>query len=486
MNQQELPANAFINPSGSNKESIENFLSKALHRIISVVSSSETRSPLPKDVNIPIQTIPEESIGDEKLIDQLETLLLNSINPSHPGWIPHMDPPPTTASLIGDFAAASVNNNMLSVEMSPAFSRLEQQMVHSICQMFNLGSNASGVLCSGGSLANLQALAVARNEKLNTKEGGVQELPKKPVLFASEVAHTSIQKAAMILGLGQDSVHAVSVDSESKMIIDELEAAIKQARNEGKTPFCVVATAGTTTTGNIDPLEEIGKISQQENLWYHVDAAYGGALVFSSSHKNKLAGISGADSVIFNPQKWLYIAKTCAMVLFKDQNQMIENFRVGAPYMGEDEDLINLGEISLQGTRHADILKLWASFQHIGRKGFQQLIDESYLFTNLLHNKLKAIDCIQLASTPEMNIICFRGQPEWISSSKWDEWNKGLQEYLLDKNEIFFSLPTYSDSKWLRTVILNPFVNQRTIKNINQGITSYIEKTQKTPNQRYS
>lgn len=479
MNQQELPANAFIDPSGSNRDSIENFLSKAIHRILSVVSSSETRSPLPKDINIPTQTIPEESIGDEKLIDLLETLLLSSVHPSHPGWIPHMDPLPATASLIGDFAAASVNNNMLSVEMSPAFSRLEQQVVHRICQLFNLGPNASGVLCSGGSLANLQALAVARNEKLKTKEGGVQELPKKPVFFASEVAHTSIQKAAMILGLGEDSVRLVPVDSDSKMIASELEAAIKQARRDGKTPFCVVATAGTTTTGNIDPLEDIGKISQQENLWYHVDAAYGGALVFSDTHKGKLAGISGADSITFNPQKWLYVAKTCAMVLFKDQHQVVDNFRIGAPYMEEDEDLINLGEISLQGTRHADILKLWASFQHIGRKGFQQLIDESYYLTNLLHDKLNAINCIQLASTPEMNIICFRGQPEWVSSSKWDAWNKGLQEYLLDKHEIFFSSPTYRDCKWLRTVLLNPFVNKQTIQTIIRGITNYIVKTKK-------
>src|SRR5699024_2822493 len=141
MKQQELPANAFINPSGSNKESIENFVSKAVHRIISVISSSETRSSLPKKINIPTQPISEQSIGDEELIDQLENLLLSSINPSHSGWIPHMDPPPTTASLIGDFATASINNNMLSVEMSPAFSRLEQQIVQKMCQKFSLGPN---------------------------------------------------------------------------------------------------------------------------------------------------------------------------------------------------------------------------------------------------------------------------------------------------------------------------------------------------------
>ncbi|NGP88039.1 pyridoxal phosphate-dependent decarboxylase family protein [Fodinibius halophilus] len=479
MNQQELPANAFIDPSGFNKKSIEKFLSKALHRIISLISSSDTRSAIPEEINISTQTIPEESIGDEQLIDQLETILLSSMNPSHPGWIPHMDPPPTTASMISDFAAASVNNNMLSVEMSPAFSRLEQQVIHKICQLFNLGPNASGVLCSGGSLANLQALAVARNAKLKTQKSGIQTLSQKPVLFASEVAHTSIQKAAMVLGLGQDSVLAISVDSQSRMIVEELKTALKQARKEGKTPFCVIATAGTTTTGNIDPLEEIGQVSQKENLWYHVDAAYGGALAFSDTYRDKLTGISDADSITFNPQKWLYVAKTSAMVLFKNQDQLVENFSIGAPYMEEDEDLINLGEISLQGTRHADILKLWASFQHIGRKGFQQLIDESYHLTNFLHDKLKRVDCIQLASTPEMNIICFRGQPEWISSSAWDKWNKGLQEYILDKHGIFFSLPTYRNSKWLRTVILNPFVDKQTIKNINQGITSYIEETKK-------
>lgn len=478
MNQQELPVNAFINPSGANKASVESFLSKALHRIISTVSSSEERSSLPGKIKIPTQEIiPEESIGDDKLIDELETLLLSSINPSHPGWISHMDPPPTAASLIGDLATASINNNMLSVEMSPAFSRLEQQVVHRICRLFNLGPNTSGVLCSGGSLANLQALTVARNVKLGTMEDSVQQLPKKPVLFASEVAHSSIQKAAMILGLGKDAVRPVAVDSNSKMEAGALQDSIKQSRDDGMVPFCVVATAGTTTTGSIDPLEAIGRIARQENLWYHVDAAYGGALAFSDSHRDKLAGISDADSIIFNPQKWLYVAKTCALVLFKDQQQLVENFRIGAPYMEEDEDVINLGEIGVQGTRHADILKLWASFQHIGRKGFQQLIDESYHLTDLLHNKLQAFECIQISSTPEMNIICFRGRPEWISSSKRDEWNKGLQAYLLEKHEIFFSLPTYDERKWLRTVILNPFVSEQTINNIIHGIASYIEET---------
>lgn len=364
---------------------------------------------------------------------------------------------------------------MLSVEMSPVFSELEVQLTETIASEFGLGPDAGGVLASGGSLANLHALSVARNQAFDVHEGGLAGLDGEPVLFASEVAHTSLQKAAMLLGLGTDAVVAVETDANSRMKPSALNQAVQQAERDGLVPFCVVATAGTTTTGNVDPLPAILDVVDEHDLWFHVDAAYGGALVFSEAERDRLDGIEEADSVTFNPQKWCYVAKTCAMALFADLDVLEEDFRVGAPYMRGDDAIPNLGELSVQGTRRAEVLKLWLTFQHLGREGLGELIDESYRLIALIRDRVADQNVLELASEPEMNIVCFRAAPEWCPPNERDTLNGRLQRYLLSRQDVFVSLPTYRDSRWFRVVLLNPFTDKSTLDRLFDGIERFLE-----------
>ncbi|NJL85403.1 MAG: aspartate aminotransferase family protein [Leptolyngbyaceae cyanobacterium SM1_1_3] len=472
-----LPKSAFIDPTGANRADVEALFAQTTAVLLDFLTSAAQYSPLPKVTTMLPVTLPENPLAESALLSFVQTLLRSSMNPAHPGYIGHMDSLPTVVSILGDLLAAGMNNNMLSVEMSPMLSQLEPQLLAQIAQLFGLGDRSGGLLVSGGSLANLQALAVARNVKLQVLKQGLSQRSQPPVLFASELAHTSIQKAAMILGLGTEAVIPVATNANAQMSLESLQAEIEQAIAAGQQPFAIVATAGTTVTGNIDPLPQIAAIAQQHQLWLHVDAAYGGALIFSPEHRHRLSGIEQADSVTFNPQKWLYVAKTCVMVLFRQFGLLQSHFKVAAPYMAEDSQWPNLGELSVQGTRHADILKLWLSLQHIGKQGYAKIIQQNYQITTYLVEQLKQQTYLQFASQPEMNIVCFRGIPDWIDEADWDAWNTHLQQHLLREFDLFVSLPSYRGQRWLKVVLLNPYTDESVIDQLCKGIATFARGT---------
>ncbi|MFZ4667354.1 MAG: pyridoxal phosphate-dependent decarboxylase family protein [Prochlorotrichaceae cyanobacterium] len=477
INRSSLPLSAFVHPDGENQAAVMQVAQQVLALLFNHLKTAHQRSPLPpisrlKELPISV-SIPDESLGEDSLFAQLKVILTHSMNAANPAFIGHMDSMPTTFSLLGELISAGLNNNMLSLEMSPLLTQLETHLLQDIATLFGFPKSSIGVMLSGGTLANLQALAVARNLHFNTRTIGLTSLNQPPVLFASDVAHTSLQKAAMLLGLGTASVISIPTNSNSQMETEALRSSILLAQDRGQIPFCIVATAGTTTTGNIDPLLEISQIARDYKLWFHVDAAYGGALVFSPDQRHRLAGIENADSITFNPQKWLYVAKTCAMVLFKDPTTIAEAFRIPIPYMSDRDDFINLGEISIQGTRHAEVLKLWLSLQHIGKTGYAQLIHDSYTLTAYFVQQIQKRSFLELASEPETNLICFRGWFAHQSNAEIDRWNTELQAHLLQHSQIFLSLPTYRGSRWLRAVLLNPYTATETIDQLFQAIDRF-------------
>ncbi|NJM99770.1 MAG: aminotransferase class I/II-fold pyridoxal phosphate-dependent enzyme [Phormidesmis sp. RL_2_1] len=485
-----LPLSAFIDPAGHNRFEVEALLHQTVALLVEEMTRASARSLLPDPMGAQQLSqwaqqwakIPEQSVAADVLLDVVRSQLHHSMNAAHPGYIGHMDSIPTTMSIIADLLVAALNNNMLSVEMSPVFSRLEPLVMQQLAAHFGLDLAdrdvmAGGVMVSGGSLANLQALTVARNMAFDALATGIVKLSQQPVFFVSEVAHTSMQKAAMVMGLGAQAAIALRTNTNAQVDIHDLKVKLSQAEQSGQKPFAIVATAGTTVTGSIDPLAEMADVAQANNLWFHVDAAYGGALIFSPAHRHLLAGIDRADSVTFNPQKWLYITKTCATLLFKNVDVLQRHFRISAPYMGDDSQWSNLGELTLQGTRHPDILKLWLSLQHLGQAGYADIITHNIALTAQFTEAVRSRPYLQLASEPQTNLVCFRLAPKQIAAEAWDHLNEQLQQYLLAaKSPVFLSLPTYRHQRWLKAVLLNPYSCTTTIEHLFEQLDAFVQE----------
>ncbi len=417
--------------------------------------------------------MPAEPVAEDVLLERLRPVIADSMNSAHPGYIGHMSSIPTTMSIVGDFVAAALSNNMLFHELSGVFTPMELSLMKQFARLFGLGGRSGGVLLGSGTMANLQALAVARNARLGVSDKGLGGRPKSPVVLASEAAHASVRKAAMVLGLGTSGVVAVAADEDSRMRPESLREEIRKAEAEGREPFCVVATAGTTVTGNIDQLVEAGRVAREHGLWYHVDAAYGGALIFSEEHRRRLSGVDLADSVTFNPHKWLYVSSGCAMALFRDMRGMEEAFRIASPYAGGGDSVTNLGEITVHGSRRVEVLKLWLSLQHIGSHAYGRLVEEGLRLTDYFRRKVEERSYLQTAGETDTNILCFRGSPARVASTDRDEWNLNLQAYLLRERDLFLSCPPYRGARWLRTVLLNPYADERLVDRLFGDIDSF-------------
>ncbi|MBK8955115.1 MAG: aminotransferase class V-fold PLP-dependent enzyme [Saprospiraceae bacterium] len=475
--------NTFIKPDGSNKTAVLKIFNEVTNLLVDFISSADQKPVLPSDeqLNKFNFEIPIAPLNKEKLQEELVNVINMSMNPANRGYIGHMDSLPSTYSIIGSLYSAALNNNMFSLEMSPYFTRLEYALLKQFSDLFGLPSSATGIIVSGGTLSNIQAVITARNYFLKSNDGDLSRSKGKLVLFANEHAHVSIKKACMIAGLGIDSLVLVYADANGKMNTQDLIFKINNTIQNGQSPFAVVATIGATVTGSIDPIEEIAEICKQYNLWLHTDAIYGGAIILSQTEKHRLNGIEKSDSISFNPQKWMHIAKTCSMLMFRDQDILQKYFSMKAFYTKEQDQYINLSELSIQGTKHAEVLKLWLSILSIGLSGYEKMIDRSYAITKQFVSVIKQIPEVEFASVPEMNIPTFRLRAS--EETRSNQLNKEFNEYAIREHNLFFSLPTHNNKLWQRTILLNPFIDDETINKVEKVIKLFIYKTQRFSNE---
>ena len=313
------------------------------------------------------------------LVDELRDLLAISVRTTHPRFANQLFVGADLPGLVGEWVSALLDTTMATYEMAPAATVIERDLIDHMCSFAGF-DNGEGLLTPGGTLSNLKAVMMARHHAYPTSRVHGMVGQKPPALFCSKDAHYSLSRAANILGLGVDAIYPIDTDDIGRIKPSHLREQIAQSRADGRHPFFVCSTAGTTVAGAYDPIEPVADIADDEGLWFHVDGAYGGAALLSETHRHLMAGIERADSLTWCPHKMMGLPVVCSALLVREKGRLLKALSVDADYIFHDnaQATDDLGPMSLQCGRRIDAIKLWLAWQVRGDQGYEQLVDRYF------------------------------------------------------------------------------------------------------------
>ncbi|KAG0647046.1 L-aspartate decarboxylase dtxS4 [Hyphodiscus hymeniophilus] len=357
--------------------------------------------------------LPQNGKGKEGLLATIDQVLKYSVNTWDQGFMDKLYASTNAVGVISELLLAVLNTNVHVFQVSPALSVIEKTTAKTFANLFGFdGPHAGGVIMQGGSASNTTSIIIARNNMYpKSKTEGNSNF--KFVLFTSAHGHYSLEKAAQMCGLGSDNVWSVPINAQGCMITSELEKLIQKSKDEGRTPFYVNATAGTTVLGSFDPFIDISKICRKYNLWMHVDGSWGGPLIFSEKQKHKLKGVELADSLAVNPHKMMGVPVTCSFLLGPDLNKFHKANTLPAGYLfheGNDNgEVWDLADLTLQCGRRGDGLKLALSWIYYGKSGFEQQIDHAFEIAAYFASEVgKHQDLVLVSENPPPCLqVCF-------------------------------------------------------------------------------
>lgn len=443
---------------------LQDFLEQASRQLCTWLGTAAQRSPLPGLSVLPDVEPAQQGLGPEALLADLQLVMDGAYNPNHPGALAHLDPPPVAASVVADLICAGLNNNLLAEELSPSLTRLERSLTAWLAEQLGLAAGG-GVAASGGTLSNLMALVTARRCRgLATRADAV--------VLASADAHVSIVKALAVMGLPADALHAIPVDSEGRMDPAALEQELDQLAQSGTPVIALVATAGTTVRGAVDPLLSLAAICRQHDLWLHVDGAIGAVFGLVAGHRFRVAGLDRADSITINPQKLLGITKTSSLLLLARPQALAEAFHTGLPYMEPSWGGGHGGETGLQGTRPAEILKLWLGLRQLGLEGIEAVLDGAIHRRRQLSALLEASGRLQLRGG-SFHLLAFT--PRGLDGTAADLWSQQTRQRLLQEH-LMVSRPLYGGRHHLKAVLGNPHTRSSHLDTLARLVHSSLEQ----------
>ncbi|MEV7811978.1 lysine decarboxylase DesA [Streptomyces flaveolus] len=402
----------------------------------------------------------DRPLGDTTAaLDELEDVYLrDAIYFHHPRYLAHLNCPVVIPAVLGEAVLSAVNSSLDTWDQSAGGTLIERKLVDWTAARIGLGPAADGVFTSGGTQSNLQALLLAREEAKPGREEG-DSLGRLRV-FASEAGHFSVRKSARLLGLGPDAVVAVPVDHDKRMQTVALARELERCRQDGLTPMAVVATAGTTDFGSIDPLPEIAELCAQYGVWMHVDAAYGCGLLASLKYRDRIDGIERADSVTVDYHKSFFQPVSSSAVLVRDA-ATLRHATYHAEYLNPRrmvrERIPNQVDKSLQTTRRFDALKLWLTLRTMGADGIGQLMDEVCDLAQEGWKLLAADPRYDVVVEPALSTLVFRYVPAAVTDpAEIDRANLHARKALFASGDAVVAGTKVGGRHYLKFTLLNP------------------------------
>lgn len=431
---------------------------------------------LTKDLKKDLTSIGFSREGREP--EEVAEELLNKAYPyrmkvNHPRYFCFIPNHVTPYSVFGDFLNSIHNPYGGGISISEGIGTIEEETIKWMGEQIGYDRDKlGGQFVSGGSMANLTATVVARDDKLEPEDF------IKATAYVSDQTHSSVAKGIHIMGMARDNVRKVPTDDKFRLIPEELEKMIKEDIEKGYKPFLVVGTAGTTNTGAIDPLDEIADIAEKYNMWNHVDGAFGATAILSS-HKDLLKGIERSDSVSWDGHKWLFQTYGCATVICKDKQKMLNSFQVDPEYLKDvesTEEEINFWDMGLELTKPARSIRLWFTLQTMGIDAMREAIDHGFKVADWLEEEISQYENIEIVSHSHMGIVNFRYYNDKYSEEELDKINKMISEKALEKNYAAFITTKLNGKIVLRFCTLSPQTTREEIVTIVNDIQNWIRE----------
>jgi len=429
-----------------------------------------TRAHAPKEIRALLGTgsLPDQGTPADALLREIaEQLFDHSLHNGHPRFFGYITSSAAPLGALGDLLASAVNSNVGGWDISPLASEIEAQTIRWLAELVHYPDGGGGLMVSGGNMANIVGFFAARKAQApwEIRTEGLRADSRQLTVYASHETHTWLQKAADLSGLGTDSIRWIETDDRQRMDMTDLRRRIDaDEKNQDRLPFLVVGTAGTVSTGAIDPLHEIADICAERGLWFHVDGAYGAVGAALPKPPAELSGLARADSVALDPHKWLYSPLEAGCTLVRDPAHLTDAFSFSPDYYhfieDEDDPRINYYEYGIQNSRGFRALKVWLGLRHVGREGYVQLLEQDIALSERLYDSAaKHPDLEPL--TQELSIATFRYKPADIEATAesaenyLNDLNHQLVSRLNDSGEAFISNAVINGTNALRTCIVN-------------------------------
>ncbi len=445
---------------------------EAAHRVADIVAdyleNLESYDVLPKttpgatraelDDEAPARPQPLDAI----LADYVRLIQPNITHWQHPMFMAYFSSVASGPGILGEWLAAALNSNVMLWRNAPASTELEQVVVEWLRDLMGLPTAFDGMLTDTASISSLLSIVAARHAVpgLDARDRGLAGRPELGRLrvYASAEAHSSIEKAAIVAGIGREGVRRIPVDDSYCMVPGALVTAIREDRAAGAVPVCAVATLGTTSTTSMDPVAAIADVCERERIWLHVDAAYGGAMALVPEYRAPFAGWERADSIVVNPHKWMFTPFDASLLLFRDAERFRDAFSLVPEYLKTPEasGVRNYNEYGIQLGRRFRALKLWMHFRWFGGDGMAARIRDHVRMAGELAAWIDAdVNWERMAPVP-MATVCLRYKPAGMAESELDELNQRILDRVNASGRLYLSHTKLGGRFALRVAIGNP------------------------------